>query len=136
MGFTRRQFFGMTAGALVAAGLPLTLLPQRTIILPPVSGWYPDLRMREVEQYVISTDSMMTRYAMAWMVGDEKVQWHVDFYSDYSDAWPRAGLHLHRDRTREIARSRFAEIVSQHGLQNAKAVRLPLPPAACRACYT
>ena len=130
MALTRRQFFGMTAGALIAAGLPLALLPEKTIVLPPKSGWYPDLRMREVEQYVVNTDSLVTRYDMAWMKGDERIQWYVDFSSDQ---WPR--IDLNRDAVREIARSKFAEIVAKHNLQSAKTIQLPLPRGTY-CCYT
>lgn len=35
----RRQFFGMTAAAVAAAGLPALVLPERTIFLPPRTGW-------------------------------------------------------------------------------------------------
>lgn len=37
----RRQFFGMTAAAVAAAGLPLCLLPERKIFLPPRQKWVP-----------------------------------------------------------------------------------------------
>jgi hypothetical protein len=37
----RRQFFGMTVAAIAAANLPAFVLPERTIFLPPVGGWWP-----------------------------------------------------------------------------------------------
>ena len=62
----RRQFFGMTAAAVVAAGLPLSVLPNRTIFLPPRGGlWLP--RMRQIEQYLINNDSLAMRWDMAWI---------------------------------------------------------------------
>jgi hypothetical protein len=38
-GVNRRQFFGMTAAAVAAAGLPAFVLPRKTIFLPPKGGW-------------------------------------------------------------------------------------------------
>lgn len=62
----RRQFFGMTAAAVIAAGLPLSVLPERTIFLPPHGGlWLP--RMRQIEQYLINDDSLRMRWDMAWV---------------------------------------------------------------------
>ena len=59
----RRHFFGMTAAALIGAGLPLSLLPERSIFLPPRGGWYPsDLRMREVIQYSVLDDKLFVRH--------------------------------------------------------------------------
>lgn len=59
----RRHFFGMTAAALVGAGLPLTLLPERSIFLPPKCGRYPsDFVMREVIQFSLSADKFIIRY--------------------------------------------------------------------------
>lgn len=62
----RRQFFGMTAAAVVAAGLPLSVLPERTIFLPPHGGvWLP--RMRQIEQYLINIDAYRMRWDMSWV---------------------------------------------------------------------
>jgi hypothetical protein len=59
----RRHFFGMTAAALIGAGLPLSLLPERSVFLPPREGWYPsDFVMREVIQYDINGDALAIRH--------------------------------------------------------------------------
>lgn len=67
----RRQFFGMSAVAVAAAGLPALVLPERSIFLPPRTGWFPEkLRMREVQQYLINTDSLATRWDVLITAGD------------------------------------------------------------------
>ena len=59
----RRKFFGMTAAALVGAGLPLSLLPERSVFLPPREDWYPsDFVMREVIQFDLSRNKFMIRH--------------------------------------------------------------------------
>jgi hypothetical protein len=59
----RRRFFGMSIAALTAIGLPAWLLPERSIFLPPVCGWYPsDLRMRETIQYSAIDDKLFIRH--------------------------------------------------------------------------
>lgn len=69
----RRQFFGMSAAAVVAAGLPLSVLPERTIFLPPRGGiWLP--RMRQIEQYLINDDSLRMRWDMAWVTLGGKIE--------------------------------------------------------------
>lgn len=75
----RRHFFGMTAGALALAGLPAFLLPERTIFLPPSGGWVPGIRMRWVEQYVITDDSIPIRFdALGMDASGVLYQFHVD----------------------------------------------------------
>jgi hypothetical protein len=67
----RRKFFGMTIAAVAAAGLPALVLPERTIFLPPRAGWFPEaLRMREVQQYLINTDTLATRWDVLVSAGD------------------------------------------------------------------
>jgi hypothetical protein len=80
MSMNRRKFFGMTAAALTAAGLPLSLLPEKTIFLPPRQGWPPNFTLREVEQWTINDDTLWVRYDAAWqsLLG-EHVQAHCDF---------------------------------------------------------
>jgi hypothetical protein len=59
----RRHFFGMTAAALVGVGLPLSLLPERSIFLPPRQGWYPsDFVMGEVIQFGLSVNQFVVRH--------------------------------------------------------------------------
>lgn len=67
----RRHFFGMTLAAVTAAGLPTLVLPERSIFLPPRTGWFPEkLRMREVQQYLINTDTFATRWDVLVTAGD------------------------------------------------------------------
>lgn len=67
----RRHFFGMTLAAVAAAGLSPLVLPERTIFLPPRTGWFPEkLRMREVQQYLINTDTLATRWDVLITAGD------------------------------------------------------------------
>lgn len=69
----RRHFFGMTAAAVIAAGLPLSVLPDRTIFLPPTGGiWLP--KMRQIEQYLINDDSLLMRWDMAWITKEGKTE--------------------------------------------------------------
>ena len=79
----RRQFFGMTAAAVAAAGLPALVLPERTLFLPPKFGWKPSQLgagyMRAVEQYVINFDEMHYRYdAIGRDIWGKEYQFHVD----------------------------------------------------------
>lgn len=79
----RRHFFGMTLGALAAAGLPAILMPERTVFLPPKNGWHPHalagMYMREVEQYDINSDCMHFRYdAVGRDIWGGEQQFHVD----------------------------------------------------------
>lgn len=127
MDLNRRQFFkGL---ALAGAGAALWT-PTKSIFLPPRGGWYSAIRMREVEQYLINTDSLAMRYDMAWVKNGEYVQYHVDIdlpgarlNSDYLDA------------QREVARSMFRDVIEHHGLQDAKRVVLPLPKGVWHKAY-
>ena len=122
----RRQFFGMTATALAAAGLPLALLPEKTIFLPPANGWpQTPLRMREIRQYVINNDTMPMRYDVAWGVN----QWHVDFPEiqwDLQYTNPKL-FHEMLEEQRSIARRTFEQIRKQNAYSNAD-LRLPALP--------
>jgi hypothetical protein len=78
----RRKFFGMTALAVAAAGLPALVLPEKTIFLPPRYGWKPaqlgDGYMRELSQYVINVDEMHYRYdAIGRDIWGKEYQFHV-----------------------------------------------------------
>jgi hypothetical protein len=76
----RRRFFGMSVAALTAAGLPLSLLPEREIFLPPRSGWPPNFTLREVEQWTINDDTLWVRYDAAWQsLRGSLVHAHCDF---------------------------------------------------------
>lgn len=98
----RRQFFGMSAAAVALAGLPALVLPERSIFLPPRFGWQPyklgDGYMREVEQYVINTDSLAYRYdAVGADLWGREVQFHVDT------------LKMRPEIARAIIEARFAQ---------------------------
>jgi hypothetical protein len=117
----------MTATALAAAGLPLALLPEKRIFLPPAQGWFQSpLRMREVRQYFINNDTYPFRYDVAW--GGQ--QWHVDFPEPYPIALeiadPKAFAALLEEQ-RKIARLTFEQIRRQHGFTNDMCRELPLP---------
>jgi len=73
----RRGFFKTLAGvvALSAGGIAL-IEPEKTIFLPPRGGWLPTLKMREVQQYLINTDTMPMRWDMAWMTREGDFQQH------------------------------------------------------------
>ncbi len=130
----RRKFFGMTVAALTAAGLPLTLLPEKTIILPPREGWpQPALRMREVRQYIINNDTMPTRYDVAWGMQ----QWHVDFPEmqwSLEKTDPKLFAEL-LENQRSIARQTFERIRREHGFSNADQRELKLPRGIYWARY-
>lgn len=122
----RRQFFGMTAAALASAGLPLTLLPEKSIFLPPINGWpQTPFVMREVRQYLINNDTMPMRYEIAWGVN----QWHVDFPEiQWSLQLTNPKLfHELLENQRSIARQTFERIRRQNGYSNAELRQLPLP---------
>jgi|SRR6185437_4577934 len=116
----------MTATALAAAGLPLALLPEKTIFLPPSQGWpQTHLRMREVRQYCINNDTMPMRYDVAWGMQ----QWHVDFPEiswSLEKTNPKLFAELLEDQ-RSIARQTFERIRRQNGYSNADLRQLSLP---------
>jgi hypothetical protein len=116
----------MTAAALAAAGLPLALLPEKRIFLPPARGWFQSpLRMREVRQYLINNDTMPMRYDVAWDVH----QWHVDFPGiewSLEKTDPKLFAELLEDQ-RSIARQTFERIRREHGYNRADARVPPLP---------
>jgi hypothetical protein len=79
----RRKFFGMTIGAIAAAGLSPLLLPEKTIFLPPRYGWKPSALghgyMREVKQYSINQDELLYRYdAVGRDIWGQEYQFHAD----------------------------------------------------------
>jgi hypothetical protein len=60
---------GAAAGVAISDELMEALKPKSSIFLPPKSGWWmPPLRMREIEQYDISSDAMPIRYDAAWIL--------------------------------------------------------------------
>jgi hypothetical protein len=122
----RRKFFGMSAAALIGAGLPLALLPEKTIFLPPKSGWpQTSLVMREIRQYLINDDSMPMRYDVAWGVN----QWHIDFPElqwSLQHMNPKLFDQL-LENQRAVARRTFEEIRRRCGFSNADLRQLPLP---------
>ena len=124
----RRKFFGLSAATVAALGLPEIVLPERKIFLPPRSGWYSDLRMREIEQYVIHEDALIVRYDMAWVLNGKYTQYHVDMVRQADEFLPIQ---------REAARDQFRQIMDRDGLHHAKTVRLALPTGlGHRSCYT
>ena len=131
----RRQFFGMNAAALAAAGLPLALLPEKTIFLPPRSGWWaPKLALREVEQWTINDDTLWIRYDAAWRsLSGEHVQAHCDF--------PLTGLDsvsLSEDGMAKL-RASWADqariVLARYKPFAGRQVELELPRTAIRARY-
>jgi len=64
----RRKFFGMTAAAIAAAGLPAWVLPEKTVFLAPKYGWklwevpLGDGYIRMVRKYSINTADYFVRY--------------------------------------------------------------------------
>lgn len=110
----RRKFFGMTIAALTAAGLPITLLPDKKIFLPPRSGFWTPLMIREVEQYLINNDSLCMRWDVAWELNGERNQAWVEMdgpsglqYTSMTEP-ERLRLRIYR---REMARRKLAEFV-------------------------
>ena len=110
----RRKFFGMTVAALTAAGLPLTLLPEKKIFLPPRGGLWTPLQIREVEQYLINNDSLCMRWDVAWELLGEKGQAWVQMEPlsglQYTMMSQPEKLRL-RAIDREMARKKLAEMV-------------------------
>lgn len=83
MDLNRRQFFkGLALTGAVAA----LWTPTKTIFLPPNGGWHqyklPAGYMREIEQYLINTDSIAWRYdAVGRDIWGKEHQFHVDVNS-------------------------------------------------------
>lgn len=123
----RRQFFGMTAAAVIAAGLPLSVLPERTIFLPPCGGLWLPPRMRQIEQYLINDDSLQMRWDMAWItLGGKMEQAYLLDESPIcgeqfsTDASTFAALKEHR---REFARECLARKIPP----GARVIEVPIP---------
>jgi hypothetical protein len=124
----RRQFFGMTAAAVIAAGLPLSVLPERTIFLPPRGGLWLPPRMRQIEQYLINDDSLRMRWDMAWItLGGKMEQAYLLEEPSTSgleqvsmDASTFAALKGHR---REFARECLARKIPP----GARVIEVPIP---------
>lgn len=137
----RRKFFGLTAATVAALGLPEIVLPERQIFLPPRNGWYGNLRMREVDQYVINLDAVMRRYdAVGYRRRTgEYVQFHVNSYVPTSEL-DCTGRPTTAD-LREIARSTIAKIFERDGLtpvaplQVGSPYQLKLPRGVDHGCY-
>jgi hypothetical protein len=122
----RRHFFGMTAAAVVAVGLPLSVLPERTIFLPPNGGvWLP--KMRQIEQYLINDDSLRMRWDMAWVTADGQRE------QAYLLEEPMSGLEqigmgpgelaLLKQHRREFAR----ECLTRKVPRGARIIEVPIP---------
>jgi hypothetical protein len=116
----RRDFLkllGIT-GAIATTGVEL--LPSRTIFLPPRMGWWqPDLKMREVVQYLINDDAFALRFDVAW--GEE--QHYVEFapvpYPGVSDEI--------RSHQREMARRNFLKVEEKYSYERHEQRLLALP---------
>ena len=148
----RRKFFGMTAAALVGAGLPLSLLPERSIFLPPREDWYPsNFVMREVIQYVINADAYGVRHDALFEGPQGPVQSFTMVYLPESAVRTRGRVPVlnHSCVTipdvemfddailrelRKNARSKFAQTAFHTGLDAPK-ILLPLPRGAEHARY-
>jgi hypothetical protein len=156
----RRKFFGMTVAALTAAGLPLTLLAEKSIFLPPSCGWYPsDLRMREVIQYSVIDDKLFIQHDALFrehggrLINLEQIQvvhhlpcdedneralWAQNsvtsirhFASDSSDEATLVKFNPDElDRMRRMSRLRLEQFSNLDGLTTVRGVRLPLPRGA------
>lgn len=117
----RRDFFKALGVTAAVAGAGIELLPAKTIFLPPRNGWWqPQLRMREVEQYLINNDEIAMRYDVKW--GDQ--QYHIDFAPRPRSELASPALLAHQ---REIARLALERIEDQHGFRRRDQVILALP---------
>lgn len=93
----RRKFFGMSVAALTAAGLPLALLPERTMFMPPRFGWRPaelgDGFMREVSYVDIAHLGNVHRFdAVGRDIWSNEHQFHVEVGARMSECaykWAR-----------------------------------------------
>lgn len=122
----RRGFFKALAGtALAAAVLPEIWTPTKAIFLPPRLGWFQTpLRMREVQQYLINTDSLAMRYDVAW----DDQQFSVTFPEEDNPGWPNEimppEIVVHQ---RAEALRIFERIEQENGLRRRDQTPLPLP---------
>jgi hypothetical protein len=84
MRISRRNLFKF-AGASAAA----LLLPTTTFFLPPTCGWGAQrLKIRRVQQYLISDDTYPIRYDATWdCLGRWTRQFHVDFAPIPAEDW-------------------------------------------------
>lgn len=132
----RRQFFKRLAAtaALSAGGIAL-VEPAKTIFLPPRGGWFVPLRMREVEQYLINTDSLAMRWDVKWMLPNGDIQQaFVEEDSDSTLKYNQMGEQAWRELIefrRENARTCLANMVPA----DAKLLLPPLPNGLVRAKY-
>lgn len=122
----RRQFFGMTAAAVAAAGLSPLVLPERTIFLPPRSGWpHEPWYIREIRQYTINDDQIPTRFDALYedIWGSER-QYRVDFPQVTAlDALHDPSIF---DRQRKSALAQMEAIRLEHRLlKSSKQLSLP-----------
>lgn len=139
----RRHFFGMTAAALIGAGLPLSLLPERSIFLPPREGWYPsDFVMREVIQYNIGADCFAVRHDVPFERDGIPIQpWTLAYLSPSAVKTERIiplnapdmkvpDMHTFDDEVlrmlRRNAREKFAQMAFNAGFDAPRKL-LPLP---------
>lgn len=132
----RRQFFGMSAAAVALAGLPSIVLPDRSIFLPPRRGWFQQIRMREIQQYCINTDSFPLRWDVAW----EYVPSGGGQFYFILDSLPYPGVKAvpadQLEYFRDMARDHFKKIYEREQLWNSKQITLQLPgPSVEHAIY-
>ncbi len=127
----RRQFFGMTAAAVAAAGLPALVLPERTTFLPPRLGWFqPPMRMREVQQYFINEDALAMRWDMAWITALGEYEQHY-----YALSTPRPWTEGIPEELRTLVREDVrAELIAKIP-RGARMVELELPRTVHWAAY-
>jgi hypothetical protein len=135
----RRSFFKTLASGIAVAATGIELLPSsKTIFLPPRHGWWqPPLRMRELQQYLINTDSLPMRYDVRWdKPSGDMIQYHVHFeqYPKLTgpDCLPPSDVLEHQ---RQTARDVFERIEREHGFKRIHQVELPLPRGITLARY-
>lgn len=134
----RRDLFKSIMGtAAISAGGIALVESTATIFLPPRQGWWqPELRMREVQQYLINTDELAMRYDMAWAVLGGVKHYHVDCLPVGNPGWPREMVPSEiMEINRTTARRLFEDIEHQHGFKRCDQRALPLPQGVNIARY-
>lgn len=116
----RRRFFGMSVAAVLAAGLPLSVLPERKLFLAPAGGFWTGLPMRESAQYVINQDACLGRFDVQWVTaaGEREAAW-INEYGPITglqllgmeEGQRRLSWENYFGRHRESARERLGRLI-------------------------